>query len=233
MAREIKLRGLVLRKQLLRETDEIITVYSLELGKVRLLARGIKRPTSKFQYVLVPATELSISAAGSSELPTVIYAQSLQVFAELKNSEHSLRFFYWLAELLIKATADHEANQPLYKVSLEALSALNKNTVTPNGVEAVTGKFALDFLNFFGAQVRLVSQVTHPAYFSNSAGGFTTESHPDNIPVTPQEIREAELLSTSTYTAVSTLRLTSGLRPLLLNFITYTIERRLNSERFL
>ena len=46
--------GIVLRAQKLGEADRIITVLTRERGKLRLVAKGVRRTTSKFGARLEP-----------------------------------------------------------------------------------------------------------------------------------------------------------------------------------
>ena len=49
MSRETKLTGIILKKQPLNESDEIITFYTKENGKIRALAKSVKSSKSKLQ----------------------------------------------------------------------------------------------------------------------------------------------------------------------------------------
>ena len=47
--REIKHTGIILKKQPLGEADELITLFTKEQGKVRVLAKSVKSAKSKLQ----------------------------------------------------------------------------------------------------------------------------------------------------------------------------------------
>ncbi len=52
MPRENTYLSIILKKQAFKEADELITVYTKEAGKLRVLAKSIKSPKSKLQHGL-------------------------------------------------------------------------------------------------------------------------------------------------------------------------------------
>ena len=62
-ARLYRVRGIVLRRLDLGEADRIITIFTSERGKLRIVAKGSRRPSSKMAGHLEPfcATRLLVA----------------------------------------------------------------------------------------------------------------------------------------------------------------------------
>ena len=68
--RVYKTDAVVLKQMPLGETNRIITFYTREYGKIAAIARGVRRPGSKF--------------GGSLEIPPSLYFQGLMILQSLE-----------------------------------------------------------------------------------------------------------------------------------------------------
>jgi len=59
------------------ETSQIIHVFSHRFGRIDLIAKGSKRPKSKFKSLLQPFLPLRLSWSGKSQLKTLREAEIL------------------------------------------------------------------------------------------------------------------------------------------------------------
>lgn len=74
--------AVVLRTHKLGEADRIITMLSRQNGKVRAVARGVRRTSSKFGGRLEPFSHVDIQFASGRALDIVAQAESLHAFGE-------------------------------------------------------------------------------------------------------------------------------------------------------
>jgi len=58
-----------------RETSLIVEAFSRDFGRMALVARGAKRPTSQFRGILMPFSPLALSWSGRSELKSLVRAE--------------------------------------------------------------------------------------------------------------------------------------------------------------
>ena len=63
--------GFVLHSHMYRESSLVVDVFTRDYGRVALLAKGAKRPASRWPGVLQTFQPLSISWSGKSELRTL------------------------------------------------------------------------------------------------------------------------------------------------------------------
>ncbi|HEY0888726.1 MAG TPA: DNA repair protein RecO [Nocardioides sp.] len=72
--------AIVLRTHKLGEADRIITMLTRQHGRVRAVARGVRRTTSKFGSRLEPFTHVDLQLAEGRNLDTITQAETLSPF---------------------------------------------------------------------------------------------------------------------------------------------------------
>jgi len=72
--------AIVLRTHKLGEADRIITLLTRHHGRVRAVAKGVRRTTSKFGSRLEPFTHVDLQLAEGRNLDTITQAETLTLF---------------------------------------------------------------------------------------------------------------------------------------------------------
>ncbi|MFN8234290.1 MAG: DNA repair protein RecO [Actinomycetota bacterium] len=81
-----KEQGVVLRSVKLGEADKIVTVMTQGSGKVRAVAKGLRKTTSRFGARLEPFTHVSLMLyRGRGQLDTVTQAEIIAPHAALRD----------------------------------------------------------------------------------------------------------------------------------------------------
>jgi DNA repair protein RecO (recombination protein O) len=111
-----KLTGIILKKQNYKEADQILTIWTESLGKIRVLARGIRLPKSKLVYNLSELAVIEFETTGRKNFPTVISAQIVQNFHRLRQDLLKIASILYAHELVMKMTADEHPNQRVYQI---------------------------------------------------------------------------------------------------------------------
>lgn len=143
-----KLTGFILKKQNYKEADQIITIWSRELGKVRILARSVRSPKSKLNYCMQELGLVEIDLAGRGTLMTLIGAKLMRQHSRLITSlAHAGQGFY-AAELVMKMTADEQANEEVFDLLDTFLKTLD-DTASDSAYDRVD-EFALNLANALG-----------------------------------------------------------------------------------
>src|SRR5215470_2327122 len=136
-----KALGLVIRTADWSETSRIATLWTRELGKVRVLAKGGRRLKSNFEVALDLLTHCSIvflrKSSGSLDLLTE--AQVVRRFPRLRGDLTALYAAYYVAELLADWTEEYDPHPALFDAAVATLETLG----APDGPE--TGPRAMRF----------------------------------------------------------------------------------------
>jgi len=128
-----------------RETSLIVEALSRDFGRMALVARGAKRPTSQFRGILMAFSPLALSWSGRSELKTLVRAEWQGGLAPLRG-EGLLAAFY-LNELLVRLLPRADAHPALFASYVQSLAALARHE---HGRERILRCFELDLLRDLG-----------------------------------------------------------------------------------
>jgi DNA repair protein RecO (recombination protein O) len=153
--------GLVLHAYPWRETSLIVEAFTRDHGRMALVARGAKRPTSQFRGVLAPFAPLLLSWSGRNDIKSLVRAEWCGGLAPLRG-EALLAGFY-LNELLVRLLARADAHELLFARYVAALAAL---AAQAKGHDSVLRTFELDLLRETG----------HAPAFDQSADGLPLEA---------------------------------------------------------
>jgi DNA repair protein RecO (recombination protein O) len=74
--------GIVLRTQKLGEADRIVTLLTRQHGRVRAVAKGVRRTTSRFGGRLEPFMHVDVQFAEGRSLDVVTQVETLEPFAQ-------------------------------------------------------------------------------------------------------------------------------------------------------
>ena len=118
--------ALVLRTYKLGETDRIVVFLTRDRGKKRGVAKGARRPRSKFAGALEPLTEARVAyfEREQRELVGLNYAEAKRSPLTLR-SEGALGYSSYFAELLDGWAQEADADDRLYRLGASMLDALD------------------------------------------------------------------------------------------------------------
>lgn len=123
-------QGVVLRTVKLGETDRIVTLFTQAHGKVRAVAKGVRRPGSRFGASLEPMSHVAIQCYEGRNLDVVTQAETLDVFKELWGGYRAFTQAVPMLEATDHLTEEREPDIPLYRMLLGALRTLGE-TASP------------------------------------------------------------------------------------------------------
>ena len=127
------------------ETSIIADVFTQKSGKISFIAKGAKKPKSKFFGYLVPFQNLKITYSGRSELKTLTsidrdLASNSNTFSKVSYS------LLYINELLMKLLPKDAKHEELFVLYDEFLKKIKKN----NNLEISLRHFELDLLDMLG-----------------------------------------------------------------------------------
>ena len=150
-ARRVALaRGYLLHQRPFRDTSLIVECYTREYGRLSCFARAARGPRSRFNG-LRPFQPLLLSWSGRGDAPQLTAAECDGPPAALPPAQ--LLSAFYLNELLIKLTAQHDPHPELFDLYDAVLAALADAGGTR--VESVLRHFELRLLELLGFGVDL------------------------------------------------------------------------------
>ena len=116
--------GVVLRTYRLGETDRIVVLMTAQHGKVRAVAKGVRKPKSRFGARLEPLSHVAMLLYEGRQLDIVSQADSLDHFRALREDLDRLTRAMALLEVVDQIAQEREADTRLYQMLVGALRAL-------------------------------------------------------------------------------------------------------------
>src|SRR4051794_4601752 len=98
--------GVVLKTIKLGEADRILTLFTRRNGKVRAVAKGVRKTKSRFGGRLEPFTNVSLMIYAGRSLDTITSADILTSFREVRGDYARLTAAAAMAELVDKITLE-------------------------------------------------------------------------------------------------------------------------------
>jgi DNA repair protein RecO (recombination protein O) len=128
MPKILRTEGIVLKAYNFRETSRIIALFSKDFGRLKLLAKGIRKPGSRFGGTLELFTHSSIIfyRRESREIHTLSDSQILYSFDKLRSELTSFTLASKALNFLAAATPDEEPHPELFRFTLSAFKLLEK-----------------------------------------------------------------------------------------------------------
>ena len=121
--------ALVLRTYKLGEADRIVVFLTRDRGKKRGVAKGARRPRSRFTGALEPLTEVRVAYFEKErrELVGLNYAEPVRSPLTLSAGD-ALGYVGYFAELLDEWAQEADADERLYRLGASMLEALGAGT---------------------------------------------------------------------------------------------------------
>jgi len=235
-----KTEGIILKRTDFGEADRLVTVYTPDYGKLRLLAKGIRKPTSRKAGHLELFTHSRLLIARGRELDIVTQAETVNAFRALREDLTRTSYAHYVAELLDQFTAERDKNRALFNLLLETLIRLCEE----NELDKAVRYYEIHLLTLAGYRPELFVCVKcrsplQPVvnYFSPADGGVLCprcgEGKDNATPISVNALKVLRFLQTREYELCRRLRLSQSLRleieAHLRRYIVYYLERELKS----
>jgi DNA repair protein RecO (recombination protein O) len=118
--------GVVLRTYKLRESDRIVVLHTVENGKVRAVAKGVRKTRSKFGARLEPMSHVRLLLYRGRELDIVSQAESVESLSPMLSSLDRASQGLAAVEAVDQLSMEREPNPQLYRMLVGVLRTIAK-----------------------------------------------------------------------------------------------------------
>jgi DNA repair protein RecO (recombination protein O) len=241
--------AVVLRRHDVGEADRLLTLYTPNMGKLRVIAKGARKPTSRKAGHLELFLHSTLLVARGQTLDIVTQADTINAFRGLREDLERTTYAHYVAELLDCFTSEGQENRLAFELLVATLQRLCDTT----DLRLTTRFYELRLLALEGYQPQLFrclscGDIIQPVvnYFHPEQGGVHCPRCGEGLisgqgllvrPVSVNTLKVLRYLQTHNYEQCSRLRLKPDthrdLEALMLHYITYVLERNLKSIAFL
>lgn len=124
-SRTYRAEAIVLRTLDLGEADRILVLFTRHFGKVHVVAKGIRRATSRMAGHAEPLTHATYQLARGRELDVLTGAEARALYPELREDLARIAAGWYCAELVDRFTAERMPSAPLFELLETALRHLD------------------------------------------------------------------------------------------------------------
>lgn len=157
--RVYKTEGIVLRRRNSGEADKILTLYTKEHGKVRILAKGIRKIASRRAPHLEIFTHVRLIIHQGKMLDSVGEAITIHRYRDLRQSLERISLAYYVCELVDGLTPEKQEHTDVFELLIKALSRLNEsNSINQEVIIYSFSRKLLDILGFLDPTKNIDSQ---------------------------------------------------------------------------
>jgi len=178
----VKTEAIVLRSIRYGEADRILHLYSSTRGRIGAIAKGARKPKSRFGGRLEPFFRLDlILHEGRSDLMTVTSATTVEGYPQLRSSGAALTAGARACDSVLRLLDSAEPNPPAYNLLCRYLALLDDPTETRAAALETALVFRLKLALAAGFTPELAScahcgEADHLSGFSGAAGGVVCSS---------------------------------------------------------
>ena len=213
--RTYRTRAIVLKRRDQGEADRILTVFTPNMGKRTLMARGVRKTASRKAGHLEPFTYTALMLAKGKTWDIVTQAETVASFRALREDLDKTAHAYYFAELVDAFTQEHDSHPELFDLLLHSLEWLETSASPP----LLARWFELRLLRLTGFQPQLfrcvecgeeIQPVTN--YFSLEQGGVLCPKHGEGVrgaePIAVNALKVLRYIQTQPYNHIILLELT-------------------------
>jgi len=233
-----------MRRTDLGEADRILTLFARGYGKIRAVAKGVRKPASRKVGHVELFTRVDLLIAQGRSLDVVSQAQMLDPFTQVHDDLERAIYAAHLVELVDAFTEESDQHDDVYDLLVSGLRWLCETAD-----ERRTARyFELRLLDLDGYRPQLFECViggeeivAEDQFFSPMEGGVVCPScagHTPRVrPISLNALKVMRYLQSHTYDTVEPVKLSDAVQAeverLMLDLLTFHLERRLKSAAFL
>jgi DNA repair protein RecO (recombination protein O) len=239
-----KVEAVVLRHSDWGEADRLLGLFTREKGKLRVIAKGARKIRSRKAGLLEPFTRVTLMLARAHDMPIVTQAETVDAYQPLHEDLVKTGYAAYVIELLDRFTYEEGENQTLYHLLVDTLARLAAEADAWLPVRY----YEVQLLDGLGYRPELFSCTNCHAeirpedqFFSAEAGGVLCPKcgagRSGARPVSMEALKYFRYFQRSAYLQASRARpspaVQAELEALLQYYLTYLLERGLNSPSFI
>jgi len=242
--RTFRATAVVLRHVEYGEADRILTLFTLEKGKIQAIAKGVRKIRSRKAGHLEPFTRVALFLAKGRNLAIVTQAEALESYPGIRADLQRTALAAYVIELLDRFTQEEGENRQLFHLLVDTLGRLNQDEQP----ETIVRYYEVQLLDLLGFRPELTRCVVCRAeikpedqFFSARLGGALCPrcSGQDTAAwrISVTALKYLRYFQRSPYSAVRGRVIPAAaeveLRALMERYFTYLLEYGLRTPGFL
>ena len=242
--RSFRVEGVVLRHTNYGEADRFVGLFTREMGKVRAIAKGVRKLRSRKAGHLEPFTRSNLLLARGRDMFIITQAETIKSYSPLREDLLLVGYASYVVELLDRFTYEEGENRAMYRLLTDTLERLSRE----HDPDLAVHYYEIRLLDLLGFRPKLFTCAhcereieAQDQFFSAKEGGVLC---PDcgygtqgARPISMAALKYFRHMQRSSYAEASRAQISPGtnreMEILIQHYLTYLLERSLNSPQFI
>lgn len=236
---QYKTKGIILKRTNLGEADRILTIFTETHGKIKAIAKGVRKTLSKLAGHLEPFCLVNLGIAEGKNLDVITDATNIKCFIKLRGNLDKTNIAYFIAEMIETMTGENEKHLEIYELLNNTFEHLNNNND-----RLLLSYFELNFLAESGFKPELQKClvcnkkiISGKNYYHFEVGGLACENCRGDVLISDKAIKILRLFLKHKITLVEKLKidkkLTLEVENIIDRYLKYIAQKEFKSKRFL
>ena len=239
-----KVEAVIISHRNYGEADRILRVFTPELGKITILAKGVRKSGSRKGPHIEPFTHSALVIAKGQNFWILTQADTIDLFPQITGSLYRTGLSAYILELADRLTVEDQPDSSIFRLIIDSIKQIDRST--DPFVPACY--YELQILQATGFKPELFHCVNcgseiiqQDQYFSIIQGGVICPKcnhfQQDILPASQEVLKYLRYLQRSGFTKIANLNLSSDskkeMRKILDAYVASITERKLNSPQFI
>ena len=232
---EYKVKGIVLSATDYKDKDILITLFTVELGKIRAVLRGAKQAKAKLKFAGQPFCFADWILIKKGEYFYVTEVDLIDTFYDLTMDYDKFLTASAFGEICLEVLRPSMINEKLFIELLTAIKMLIYENVSDR---IVFTKFIVNLLKNLGYELNFDvcglcgTPILGDIVLSATNNEFTCVSCCNNygLPVSKREFNTLKIISNANWNNLQTIKISDEIIGLCINILKYDIQNVLNHK---
>jgi len=240
----IKTKGIVIKRVNLGEADKIITLLTKDRGKIRVVAKGVRKPKARLVGFLDLFHYNEYLIAEGHNLDIITSASTIENWHGINQSLQQVALAYYMAETIDKLIEETQEIGNVFNLIYFSFKTLHQNQVN---LDVLKSFFEINIVSALGYKPELercieCNQIIQKdAWFSFALGGVLDSSHKNNdLLALPLSLSDLKILKGMYINNIQELqsvnwvdKISPQLSKISSGFLNYIVDRNIKSQEFL
>ena len=230
---ELTVTGIVLKAMPYKDKDKIIHIFTLELGVVSGILKGVASPNSKMKFAGQPFCFGKFDLVKSNDFYVVKGVDLIDTFFDITTDYDSFRFCNFMLEVCKNIMKPNIISESLFITLLKSLQAIVYNQVN---IKLVVCKYILRALEIIGYKLNFDNcdncgmKFVGDIKFDEYAGTFRCSSCSGGVVVSKQLFVSLKIISNTDFDRLNSIKLNDECLSAMLDLLVEDLSQRLNCK---
>lgn len=177
MAVHYRTQGFILKKEDVREADQVFVIYTKDFGKLKIVGKAIRKIKSKLRAGADLYYLSEIEFIQGKTYKTLTDAIVIEKFKNIRDNSEKLKIAYKIAEVADGLIRGQEKDEKIWDLLIEVFEKLNNYPLPTTNYSLVYYYFVWNLLSILGYQIDLYHCVKCQEKLSPTIMNFSSENN--------------------------------------------------------